>query len=151
MTPAHDLVLDDHLLLAVLLGDEPSELQPDGARLSTTGLWYHRLCRAVADPTVTGVMSRALGDVDVQVAAGVTATIVELPETIGLLSLRALGWPMGQLVAVGSRLDLLSLEALATAEHLDATICLAEADDNPPLRDSAARRGVPVRLVPTDA
>lgn len=151
MTPGHDLVLDDHLLLSVLLGHEPSELRPDGARLSTTGLWYHRLCRAVADPTVAGVMSRALGDVDVRVAADVTATIVELPENIGLLSLRSLGWSMGQLVAGGSRLNLLALEALAAAEHLDATICLAEADDNPPLRDAASRRGVPIRLIPTGA
>lgn len=150
MTPDLDLVLDDHLLLSVLLGDEPSELRPDGARLSTTGLWYHRLCRAVADTTVAGVMSRALGDVDVRVAAGVTAAIVELPEDIGLLSLRSLGWLMGQLGAGGSRLNLLALEALATAEHLDATICLAEADDNPPLREAAAHRGVPVRLIPTD-
>lgn len=144
-------MIDDHLLLSVVLGDEPGDLRPDGSGLSTTGLWYHRLCRAVADTTVTGVMSKALGNVDAQVAAGVVAMIVELPEDIGLVSLRSVGWPMARLVAGGARLNLLSLEALATAEHLGATICLAEANDNPPLREAAAQRGVPVRLIPTRA
>ncbi|MGH9185382.1 MAG: hypothetical protein ACRD0U_06160, partial [Acidimicrobiales bacterium] len=76
-----------------------------------------------------------------------TRTVIELPGSIGLASLRSLGWPMGQLVSGGVRLNLMSLEALAAAEHLDAEICLAEADHNPPLRDAAEKRGVRVRLI----
>jgi hypothetical protein len=73
--------------------------------------------------------------------------VIELPDTIGLISLRALGWPMAQLVSSGVRLNLMSLEALAAAERLDAELCLAAADENPPLCDAAAMRGVPVRII----
>jgi hypothetical protein len=127
------LVIDDHLLLRVLLDDEPPALRPAGATIATTGLWYHRLCRALADATVVG--------------ANVLAAVIELPESIELLSLRVLGWPMGDLVHAGARLNLLSLEALAAARHLSAEICLAAADDNEPLRSAAADFGVVVRTV----
>ncbi|MGH9185177.1 MAG: hypothetical protein ACRD0U_05080, partial [Acidimicrobiales bacterium] len=58
------VVIDDHILLRILLGDEPPDLRPRGAAIFTTGLWYHRLCRALADQTVAGAMSRSLGHVD---------------------------------------------------------------------------------------
>lgn len=141
------MVIDDHLLVRILLGDEPPDLRPRGAALSTTGLWYHRLCRALADRTVTGAMSRSLGMVDDRIAGAAVSAVIELPDWIGLTSLRTLGWPMAALLANGVRLNLLSLEALASAEHLGAEICLAAADHNPPLREAAAQRDVSVRLV----
>lgn len=141
------VLLDDHLLLRVLLDDEPSSLRPVGAALATTGLWYHRLCRALTDNTVIGSMSRRLGNIDDAVAADVLSAAVDFPGSIELVSLRALGWPMGNLVHVGARLNLLSLEALAAARHLSAEICLAAADDNAPLRASANDFGVGVRTV----
>ncbi len=141
------VVLDDHLLLRLLLGDEPADLRPSGAALTTTGLWYHRLCRALADQTVVGSMSRSLGAVDAHVAAEVIAAVIELPESIGLTSLRSLGWPMANLLSSGVRLNLLSLEALAAAEHLGGEICLAAVDHNPPLREAAKQRNVAVRLI----
>ena len=58
-----------------------------------------------------------------------------------------LGWPMGELVHAGARLKLLSLEALAAAQQLSADLCLAEVDDNAPLRSAAADFGVTVRTV----
>jgi len=144
---AGHLVIDDHLLLLVLLGREPADLRARGARLSTTGLWYHRLCRAVAVPAVQGVLSRSLGGSDPALGALAAQAITELPDTVGLVSLRDLSWPMADLLADGVRLNLLSLEAIAAAEHLDAEICLASADDNPPLVAAARARGVPLRLV----
>jgi len=54
---------------------------------------------------------------------------------------------MGQLVAAGARLNLLSLEAIAAARHLSAEVCLAAADDNEPLRAAAEDFGVAVRVV----
>jgi hypothetical protein len=143
------VIIDDHLLLQVLLGNEPAALRPTGGELVTTGLWYHRLCRALADRTVTGSMSRSLGDVDAHIATGAVRSVVELPDTIGLVSLRSLGWPMAALIADGVRLNLLSLEALAAAEMLGAEICLAEVDENPTLLVAAAERGIAVRLVST--
>jgi len=56
-----DVIVDDHLLLEILLNEEPSHLRVPGARILTTGLWYHRLCRAVSIDEVTGAMSRRLG------------------------------------------------------------------------------------------
>ncbi len=141
------LLVDDHLLLRVLLEDEPPSLRPAGAAIATTGLWYHRLCRALADDAVRGSMSRRLGDVDITVAADVLAAVVELPAAVELVSLRALGWPMGGLVHAGARLNLLSLEALAAARHLSAEVCLAAVDDNEPLRAAAHAFGVGVRTV----
>jgi len=141
------VLVDDHLLLRLLLDDEPSTLRPGGATIATTGLWYHRLCRALADDAVIGSMSRRLGAVDEELAADVLGTVIDLPETIALASLRSLGWPMAGLVHAGARLNLLSLEALAAARHLAAEICLADGDNNDPLRVAAAEFGVTVRTV----
>ena len=141
------VLVDDHLLLRLLLGDEPSTLRPGDAAIATTGLWYHRLCRALADEKVIGSISRQLGHVDDTVASAVLGSIVDLPETIELISLRTLGWPMAELVHAGVRLNLLSLEALAVARQLSADVCLAEDDDNVPLRSAAAEFGVTVRTL----
>lgn len=134
-------------MLRVLLDDEPPSLRPAGAALATTGLWYHRLCRAVAGNAVLGPMSRRLGRVDDAVAADVLGAVIDLPDSIELVSLRSLGWPMGKLVHAGARLNLLSLEALASARHLSAEICLAATDDNAPLRTSAPDFGIEFRTV----
>ncbi len=92
-------------------------------------------------------MSRMLGRVDALVAAQTIGAVIELPDSMGLVSLRHLGWPMGQLISTGVRLNLMSLEALAAAKRLGAEICLATADHNRPLFEAAERRGGPVRLI----
>lgn len=140
-------LVDDHLLLRLILGDEPPGLRSPGTAIATTGLWYHRLCRALADQAVVGSMSRRLGAVDDDVAVGVVASVIDLPETVELVSLRTLGWPMAELVHAGARLNLLSLEALAAARHLSAELCLAEQDDNEPLLAAADGFGVTIRSV----
>lgn len=141
------VLVDDHLLLRVLLGDEPPDLRPPGTAIATTGLWYHRLCRALRGHDVVGSMSRRLGAVGDDVAARVLASVIELPETVELVSLRTLGWGMAELIHGGARLNLLSLEALTAARDLSAEILLAEEDDNDPLRASAAYFDVNVRSV----
>ena len=140
-------MVDDHLLLQVLLGDEPADLRPPGARIFTTGLWYHRLCRAVAHGAVSGAMTRLLGRAAPAVAAAAVRDVTGLPDHVGLLSLRELSWPMAGLLAEGAGLNLLSLEALAAAVRLGAELCLAPADDNRPLLRAATTRRVPTRIV----
>ena len=142
-----DVVIDDHLLLDILLNQEPPDLRRPGARVFTTGLWYHRLCRALGDPAVSGSLSRSLGRVDQEVATSAVRAAAALPETVGLLSLRELAWPMARLLDDGVRLNLMSLEALAAIEHQGAELCLAEIDENPQLVAAAAVRGRPVRLI----
>lgn len=142
------LIIDDHILLRVLLDDEPSELRPHGAVIATTGLWYHRLCRALSDQTVVGSISRRLGEVEDTVAAGLIAAVIDLPSTIEMLSLRSLGWPMALLVHQGARLNLLSLEAIAAAQHFGAAeICLADVDANEPLKSLSHEFGVNIRSI----
>jgi len=141
------VLVDDHVLLRVLLDDEPPTLRPAGTAIATTGLWYHRLCRALADKSVVGSMSRRLGAVEDAVASKVVGAVVGLPDTVELVSLRSLGLPMGQLIHVGARLNLMSLEALVAARHLSAEVCLADAYDNLPLRAAATEFGVVVRTI----
>ncbi|HEX3841937.1 MAG TPA: hypothetical protein VHU85_14180 [Acidimicrobiales bacterium] len=142
-----DVIIDDHLLLQLLLDEEPPDLRLPGARVFATGLWYHRLCRALNNPSVAGVLSRSLGRAVPSVATSALRSIAYLPETVGLISLRELAWPMARLLDEGVRLNLMSLEALAAAELLGAELCLAAIDENPPLIDAALARGMPARLV----
>jgi hypothetical protein len=142
-----DVVIDDHLLLQILLGQEPETLRAPGARVFTTGLWYHRLCRAISLPSVVGVLSRALGEVEQIVGAAAVQAMTRLPEYIGLISFRELSWPMAEMMGSCGPLNLLSLEALTAADQLAAEICLAEGDINRPLIEAAARGGVPTRIL----
>lgn len=144
MQPA---ILDDLLLLRTLFHREPAELALAGRTIWTTGAWYHRLCRALVANPLRGVMSRQLEAFDPDVGSRGAAAIIDLPSDIGMLSMRDLGWPMAELLRSGTRLNMLSLEALAAAEHLGAEICLAERDRNRPLLDAARAHGVPVRFV----
>jgi hypothetical protein len=54
---------------------------------------------------------------------------------------------MAELAHAGARLSLLSLEALAAARHLTADVCLAEVDNNDPLRAAATSFGVAIRTI----
>ncbi len=141
------LVVDDHLLLRILLDDEPRDLRPEGGQVYTTGLWYHRLCRSVGNRSVVGVFSRSLGRLDRPVAAAAIEAVTRLPDSIDLLSLRELAWPMARLIDDGVRLNLMSLEALAAAEQLEAELCLGVADQNPALLAAAQIRAIAVRLL----
>jgi hypothetical protein len=143
----HCVVVDDHILLRILLDDEPRDLRPGGARVFTTGLWYHRLCRSLGDRSVAGSFSRVLGRAEPAVADAAIEALTRLPDSIDLLSMRELAWPMARLIHDGVRLNLTSLEALAAAEHLEGELCLAVLDENPPLVTTAEARTTPVRLL----
>lgn len=144
---AAPLLLDDHLLLRQLLDDPPRSLARRRGPRHTTGLWYHRLCRAVLTSPVLGTMSSRLAGAPPELAVLATRAAVDLPADLGLVSLRDLAWPMAELLQAGARLKLSSLEALAAAEHLGATICLADVDANRPLMAAAGARGVRFLLV----
>jgi len=140
------IIIDDHLLLRVLVDDPPARLRRSRRPVVTTGLWYHRLGRALLASTVIGSMSRAIGS-DPVIGAQVVASASSLPAHIDLVSLRDLAWPMAGLLRDGERLNLLSLEALAAADQLGAEIWLGEANENPPLVAAAARRGIAMHVV----
>jgi hypothetical protein len=138
-----DVIIDDRLLLAVLLRREPgglAKLRRHG-ELFTTGLWYHRLCRAVGGRRVSGRLSGALSEAPSGAATAALASVIDLPATIRLISLRDLAWPMGRMVH-DHRLNLMGLEALCAARRVNATICVEDRNDSPGLVAAAADVGV---------
>lgn len=68
---------------------------------------------------------------------------MQLPDSIGLLNLRELAPEMGQLRRRHS-LNLLGMEALAAAEHLDADVFLSAA--SPQLQAALSREGLSVQV-----
>jgi hypothetical protein len=54
---------------------------------------------------------------------------------------------MARLLDDGVRLNLLSLEALAAAEQMNAELCLAAVDENPQLLAATHARGTPTKLI----
>jgi AbrB family looped-hinge helix DNA binding protein len=86
-----------------------------------------------------------LGDAALLVPGGFGAA-VELPPTIGLVSLRDLSWPMAEILTSISA-NLLTLEALAAAQHLQAKIVVAKRNDGPQLRRHAQQLAISVRSI----
>jgi hypothetical protein len=142
------VVIDDRLLRAVLLEREPATLRRvrRGDPLWTTGTWLYRLCQAVADSTVQGALSGPLAELPADLRSGVTARLVALPASIGLVSLRELAWDMGALVH-RHPLNLIALEALAAARHVGAAICVGTGNVSPRLEAAALAEQVRFRVV----
>ena len=139
------LVVDDQLLSMVLRGEGlPGQLDSRGP-IFTTGYWYVRLCHAAL-----GVIDR-LGTLSGPFAAlppdrreGALAAVLELPDEIGLVSLRELAPVIAQLRA-RHQLNILSIEAVASAVHLGATVALSAR--SPRLEAALAAEGRPVEVV----
>jgi hypothetical protein len=106
-----DAVIDDRLLIEELLVG----LDQRGTRLHTTTYWYYRACR------VSGPFQGL--SVDEQQRA--IASMLQLPETIGLPDPRHIVALMVAVAGRHPRLNLLNLEAAATAHILQATIWLS--------------------------
>lgn len=119
MRPA---LLDDGHLSAVLRGTGLTDL--DGRDLFTTGYWYVRLCQAVlSGRSASGMLSGPFASLPDGLRSRATATVMRLPDAIGLVSLRELAPIMGQLRQDHS-LNVLSMEALAAARYLHADVFL---------------------------
>lgn len=119
------LLVDDQLLSVVLRGEElPAPLRSDFS-IATTGYWYVRLCQAVlglADRP--GMLSDPFAVLPGDRREQALAVVLELPEEIGLVSLRELGPVIGRLRA-RHQLNILGAEALAAAVYLNATVALS--------------------------
>lgn len=138
------VILDDHLLrdmLADELSDHLATFLADNEP-ATTNLYYVRLCRSVVSARggrLTGAWSserrRALG-----------RTLLTLPETIMIVPMRSLAFRMAELAAP-HRLSALGAEAVASAEHLSAPLCVWEGDDGPHIRAAARAVGATYHTV----
>ena len=148
MATAKHLLLDDRSLLALLLGSTSRSLSALHRRrsISTTGLWYYRLCHAVRSDVVTSALSGPFSAAEPMIKARAAAALVRLPDHVGLMSLRELGPAMADLVE-RHRLSAMGLEALAAAVSLGADIAIAIGSENPTLIEAATRERVRVHLV----
>ncbi len=139
MNPA---LLDDRHLSEVLRGAPAPRLQ--GRDLFTTGYWYVRLCQAVlAGRTTSGVLSGAFVSLPEGLRIRATAAVMQLPDAIGLVSLRELAPLMGGLRQDHS-LNVLGMEALASAKYLHADVFLHT--ESPRLQAALAREGLSAQL-----
>ena len=139
-------VVDDALLLAILAGSTSASVARFVAAASqgevfTTGSWYWRLSRALAHPG-TGALSRALAALADNERRRTLDALEELPEEIGLLSLRRL---IPVMAVVPGNVNLLTAEAVAAATVLGATIAVTTQSGM--LDRAAVAAGVTVEMV----
>jgi len=115
-----DVILDDRLLIEELLVG----LDRRGAQLHTTSYWYYRACRAA----VAGAGGHLSGPFRELAAGGqqrAIASMLQLPEEIGLPRPRHVVPIMTTIAGRHPKLNVLNLEAVATALWLRATIWLS--------------------------
>ena len=135
-------LIDDQLLGSVLRGT-PSPRH--NASIYTTGYFYVRLCQAVlGSSAVTGVLSASFASLPGELHARAMRSLLELPEEIGLVSLRELAPVIGQL-RVRHNLNILGMEVLAAAVSLEADVYLSA--DSPRLEDALRHEGRSVQVV----
>lgn len=108
------VVVDDHLLLELLAGDESLGLGPAASEIYTIGSWYYRLARAVLSGTGRGSLSGRLAAMDEPTQQRVVESLLRLPDRVGLLSHRTVVPVMATLRAARPA-NLLTAEALAVA------------------------------------
>ncbi|MXY03437.1 MAG: hypothetical protein F4190_09235 [Acidimicrobiales bacterium] len=126
-------LVDDKILSGLLQGRAAPELRPHEA-VYTTGYWYVRLCQAAFSPAVSGTLSGAFTGLPSRIRSRAMESLLELPAEVGLVSLRTLAPLIGRLRSRHRKLNLLSIEALAAAIHLDADTFLGT--PSPPLQEA---------------
>lgn len=124
-------LLDDHLLrdfLADEIGDQLANLLQSSAP-ATTNLYLYRLSKSVVSArggALTGAWAperrRELG-----------RRLMLLPSEVEVVPIRQLAYRMAEISDV-HRVSTLSAEAVAAAEHLDASLCVWDGDQGPAMR-----------------
>lgn len=132
-------LLDDHLLRDLLandVGDELGRVLCDHEP-ATTNLYLYRLSKSVVSArggALTGswpaAQRRALG-----------RTLMLLPAGVEVVPLRLLAYRMAEISDV-HRVSSLGAEAVAAAEHLNATLYVWDGDDGPAIRSATTAVGV---------
>jgi hypothetical protein len=135
-------LVDDYLISDVLRRGRPAPL---GRRdIFTTGYWYVRLCQAVlGERDSPGSLSGPFASLPEHLRTRAMAALMELPDSIGLVSLRELAPLIGSLRRDHS-LNILGMEALAAAKYLEADVFLSAA--SPRLEEALAGESITVRV-----
>ncbi|MHB8681563.1 MAG: hypothetical protein ACYDA2_05640 [Acidimicrobiales bacterium] len=115
-----DVILDDRLLIEELLVG----LERRGAQLHTTSYWYYRACRASV-AGAGGHLSGPFRELPPAEQGRAIASMLHLPEEIGLPRLRDVVPLMVRVAGRHPVLNVLNLEAVAMAHSLHATVWLS--------------------------
>lgn len=135
-------LLDDQLLSEVLRGIAPPRRRAD---VYTTGYWYVRLCQAVLRYSGhRGVLSAPFVLLPPDHRERATRALMELPDDVGLVSLRSLAPLIGQLRR-NHDMNILGMEVLAASIHLQADVYLSA--PSPRLQEALDREGRRVEIV----
>jgi hypothetical protein len=135
-------LIDDQLLGALLRGS--STTRP-GASIYTSGYFYVRLCQAVlGSSAATGVLSAPFASLPGEFRVQAVRALLELPDEIGLVSLRELAPVIAQL-RTRHNLNILGMEVLAAAVHLQADVYLSA--PSPLLQESLRREARSVQIL----
>ena len=139
------LLVDDQLLSTVLRGERIPQQVGAGQVIYTTGYWYVRLCQAALNAGGRlGVLSGPFASLPPAERERALAAVLELPDEIGLLSLRELG-PMIARLRTRHQLNILGMEALAAALQLDADVALSAR--SPRLEEALTAEGRPFHVL----
>lgn len=117
------LIDDGHLARYLRTGKMPIKVRANDD-VYTTGYWYVRLCQAMLGVARRGSLSASFDRLTAEQYDRVLAAVVELPDEIGLVSLRELAPVIGRLRRE-HELNVLSSEALAAASTLRAHVALS--------------------------
>jgi hypothetical protein len=135
-------LIDDQLLGSVLRGNSPPRRRVD---VFTTGCWYVRLCQAVlSSDSSTGILSAPFNSLPTPTRDRAIGALMELPDDVGLVSLRELAPIIGQL-RNRHDLNILGMEVLAAAVHLKADVYLSA--PSPRLQEALIIELRPVTIV----
>jgi hypothetical protein len=138
-------LIDDQILSQVLRKRTPRVLA--SKTLFTTGYWYVRLCQAVLKAQDrTGVLSRPFAQLPPHLRDRAIKAVLDLPGEIGIVSLRELGPSIARL-RQDHQLNILTIEALAAAIHLDAQVFISA--PSPLLENALFQQTLIVRIVPS--
>lgn len=125
------VVLDDHLLRDWMAHRDDALVEAVGSDdVATTNLWYARLCKSAARSTGGALLSGWEANQRRSLIAG----LVALPDEIAVVSMRAIAWQMGVLVADHRGLSTLGAEAVAAAIAVDGRLLVSARDDGPGIR-----------------
>lgn len=137
-------LLDDHLLRDVLARNLSAGLLQalDQQEMATTNLYLYRLSRSV----VSASGGSLTGSWPSEQRRQLGRRLIELPETIEVVPMRALAFRMAE-IAAAHRVSSLGAEAAAAAERLTATVLVWDGDDGPAIREAVGAVGRDYRTV----
>lgn len=139
------LLVDDQLLSSILRGEGRIDQLPAVKTIYTTGYWYVRLCQAALDVADrSGILSGPFASLPPSRREQALAAVLELPEEIGLVSLRQLA-PVIARLRPRHQLNILGMEALAAALHLKATVALSST--SPGLEAALKAKSIPLEIL----